>query len=513
MSLVGKVGRRRPRAVIAMIVLYVVLAAGAITTLYPFMLMVSSGFKGPTDQDDNAIVPKFWYDKDQLYEKYVNDKYKQDKSDIAATRTGTASADLVPLYNQFLGGLPVEQWKAGFGLAPNQTTSKLDSMYREWLRNHFHGDIGEYNRAYLEEQTSFDLVSVPAELFDQPKWKPKMSQRWIDWINFKGSLPVEFRVPITARSLYQKFLKSKYKNIFDQVPPNLKGTAKSFEELQIASSGAERDEFFKAKLPLQFKDGTVEDRWAKWSGTDAPMPVEAFERKQLADHGNEIKGEMSGRNFRYVLSYMALNGRALSNTAIFALLAILTQLIVNPIAAYALSRYPIRATNRILLFLLATMAFPAEVAAIPSFLLLKDFGLLNTFAALVLPTAASGYMIFLLKGFFDSLPQELFEAGQLDGAKEVTLMTRIALPLSKPVLGYLALLAFMAAYGTFLYAFLVAQDQKMWTIMVFIYQLQTAGAPRSVLMAAFTLAAIPTLVIFLLCQRVIMRGIILPGER
>ncbi|MFQ3668692.1 MAG: ABC transporter permease subunit, partial [Fimbriimonadaceae bacterium] len=164
------------------------------------------------------------------------------------------------------------------------------------------------------------------------------------------------------------------------------------------------------------------------------------------------------------------------------------------------------------IFLLATMAFPAEVAMIPSFLLLKDLGLLNTFAALVLPTAASGYMIFLLKGFFDSLPQELFEAGQLDGAREVTMMTRIALPLSKPVLGYLALTAFMGAYGAFMYAFLVCQDQRIWTLMVWIYQLQLV-APRSVVMAALTLAAIPTLIVFLSAQRVIMRGIVLPGER
>jgi len=85
--------------------------------------------------------------------------------------------------------------------------------------------------------------------------------------------------------------------------------------------------------------------------------------------------------------------------------------------------------------------------------------------------------------------------------------------MSKPVLGYLALLAFMGAYGAFIYAFLVAQDQKIWTLMVWIYQLQNSGAPKAVIMAALTLAAIPTLVVFLCAQRVIMRGIVLPGER
>jgi multiple sugar transport system permease protein len=92
------------------------------------------------------------------------------------------------------------------------------------------------------------------------------------------------------------------------------------------------------------------------------------------------------------------------------------------------------------------------------------------------------------------------------------MMFRIALPLSKPVLGYLALMAFMGAYGAFLYAFLVAQDQRIWTLMVFIYQLQNS-APKSVMMAALALAALPTLLVFLCAQRAIMRGIILPGEK
>src|SRR5205814_9978664 len=188
--------------------------------------------------------------------------------------------------------------------------------------------------------------------------------------------------------------------------------------------------------------------------------------------------------------YLAGHGNGIRNTAIFCALLVLTNLIVNPLAAYALSRYKPPSAYKILLFCMATMAFPAEVAMIPSFLLLRDLGLLNTFWALVLPGAASGYTIFLLKGFFDSLPQELFEAGSLDGARESTMMLRIALPLSRPVLGYIALLTFMAAYGAFIYAFLVVQDQRMWTLTVWLYQLQLT-APKAVIMAGLTLAAIP----------------------
>jgi multiple sugar transport system permease protein len=513
-SLVGKVGRRKPRAIFATVVVYLLLSAGAVTTLYPFLLMISTGFKGPTDENDNSLVPKFWFDKAELADKYVHDKYKQDASAIASTRTGSvAPAERVALYNKFLMTLGPLDWKAGFGLGPNQMAGRLDSLYQAWLRKRFNNNIDLYNKTYLEEQTTFDSVTTPAELLERAKWEPKPGVRWDDWVRFKSELPAEFRVPILAHQLFQSFIKSKYKNLFDQVPADLKGTATKFEQLEMPLTGPYLDEFRKTGLPPRYQRQTVEDKWVAMAGPAVPMPIEAAERGTLAQQEGEVKGEMAVRNYRYVLSFIALHGRALWNTAIFALLTIAAQLIINPLAAYALSRYPIKAAGKILLFLLATMAFPAEVAMIPSFLLLKGFGMLNTFAALVLPTAASGYMIFLLKGFFDSLPQELFEAGQLDGARETTLMMRVAIPLSKPVLGYMALLAFMSAYGSFLYAFLVAQDQKMWTLMVYIYQLQQSSAPRAVIMAALTLAAVPTLVIFLLCQRVIMRGIVLPGER
>ena len=197
------------------------------------------------------------------------------------------------------------------------------------------------------------------------------------------------------------------------------------------------------------------------------------------------------------------------NTVIFVFAVIAISLIVNPMCAYALSRYNLPYAYKILLFLLATMAFPAEVAMIPSFLLLKQFHLLNTYWALILPGMANGYAIFLLKGFFDSLPKELYEAGIIDGASEATMFRKITIPMSKPIFAVIALQAFTAAYGAFMYAMLVCQDPKMWTMMVWLYQLQ-ATAPQYITMAALTVAAIPTLLVFIFAQNVIMRGIIIP---
>ena len=138
--------------------------------------------------------------------------------------------------------------------------------------------------------------------------------------------------------------------------------------------------------------------------------------------------------------------------------------------------------------------------------------LLNSFAALVLPTAANGYMIFLLKGFFDSLPRELYEAADIDGASEWTKFWSFTVALSKPILAVIALQAFNAAYTNFMFALIVVPDQKMWTLMVWLFQFQSQ-AHQAVRYASVVVAAIPTLVVFLFCQNIIIRGIVVPTEK
>lgn len=483
--------------------LYLLLTLGALTTIYPFLLMVSTGLKGPTDQNDTAVVPAYVSDSNELLSKYVDDKYSGNLELIGSTRIGE-QGDLAE-YDRFLMSLPDDMWMAGFRLAPNQVTSRVTQRYQTWLRTKF-ASIEELNKAYIEENVAFQTVQPPTEQLERATWKPLAAQRYSDWREFKKTLPAEYRIPVRTTRLWQEYLRTTYKNRLDDVPADQKGPATTFESIATKPT----DPLFVKQLPERYRNGTAEELWA--SSHTGPMPIAAAEKQFVSANTSEIKREFAGRNFRYVLDYILINGRAVLNTIIFCGLAILTQLVVNPLAAYALSRYPIKASGKILLFLLATMAFPAEVAMIPSFLLLKDLHLLNTFAALVLPGMASGYMIFLLKGFFDSLPTELFEAGQLDGAPETTLLARIAIPLTKPVLGYLALMAFMASYSTFMFAFLVAQDQKMWTLMVWVYQLQTT-APKAVVMAALALAALPTLLVFLFAQRVIMKGIVIPGDR
>lgn len=190
-----------------------------------------------------------------------------------------------------------------------------------------------------------------------------------------------------------------------------------------------------------------------------PDDVAALEAQHVLTHHVSLRTAYLLRNYINVFDELVLQGSVLFNTVWFCVLAIVLSLLVNPMSAYALSRYKLPATYKVLLFLMATMAFPPMVTLIPQFILLRELGLLNTFTALVLPLMVNGYMIFLLKGFFDSLPKELYEAARIDGASELRMFFQISMALSKPILAVLALGTFTSAYMMFLYPLLVAPDQ------------------------------------------------------
>ena len=299
------------------------------------------------------------------------------------------------------------------------------------------------------------------------------------------------------------------------------------------------------------------------------IPYDVFKYACFLREKPTLRRRYFTHNFKRVFEFVAVHGAALKVTLIYVILMITGTLTVNPLAAYAMSRFRLKESHHILVFLLATMAFPGEVLMIPVFLLIKSFpyaqmltvalcilgfyglvrwlgkrlpfilgatlallatgflagwavpklaarfdlrasvSLMNTFWALVLPGLANGYGIFLLKGFFDTLPPELYEAGLIDGAGELRMFWKITLPLCKPILAVMALGAFGAAYGAFMHAFLICQDPKMWTFMVFLYEFQQLHIVPMI-MAALVVAAIPTLLVFIFCQNIILRGIVIP---
>ena len=260
--------------------------------------------------------------------------------------------------------------------------------------------------------------------------------------------------------------------------------------------------------------GDYAARTLPYPRTENAAAIREMLATQFVEHGWREFFADAAANYRLVGEYLFVRGRAFTNTLILVILTVLASLTVNPLAAYALSRFRLRHTEKIILFLLATTAFPAAVTAIPGFLLIRDLGLLNTFAALILPGVANGMSIFILKGFFDALPRELYEAAALDGASEWTVFRRITLPMTTPILAVNALNAFIHAYSSWEWAFLVCQYESHWTLAVWMYQLsQTFAHQPWCVMAAFVLVSIPTALVFILCQKVILRGIVLPSMK
>ncbi len=580
MTLIPVVGRKtwKMRAVVG--VLYLVLSLGAVTMVYPFLVMLGQSITSQYEKADYAIVPRYLHSDTALFGKYAEDKYKGDIGQInAAYGTNYASlTDAVPpaqtntrqvrAWNKFAAALPARYKLAGFsGAAASFSPSPLLDRYHQFLRERFHGNIRALDRAYSQEDDEFGTVFPPFEQPAKRTWTPDSGVKAQDWKAFQETLPPNYFVVVGANPLFQKWLKEEAYTNLGALNTAWGTQAKDFSVFSLTArpegNPARRrdwETFVRTQLPFRdvavapsalpayqaflrkrgraapralpdpntlpaagpplldwldflkiaplasLSADTPETRWGQ-----GQMPVQASDWAYVQGHRAALRQGFVTRNYSLVIQYILLHGRAVWVTVIYCLLAVLATLVVNPLCAYALSRYNLPYGSGVLLFLLATMSFPSEVSLIQNFLLLKQFGLLNTFAALILPGAASGYSIFLLKGFFDSLPRELYEAGTLDGASELRMFWTITLPLSRPIFAYIGLASFTGAYGSFLYAMTTCQDHRMWTLMVWVYELQTSGAPQYVMMAALTLATLPTLLVFVFAQKIMLRGIILPS--
>ncbi|WP_186777622.1 carbohydrate ABC transporter permease [Streptomyces salinarius] len=205
----------------------------------------------------------------------------------------------------------------------------------------------------------------------------------------------------------------------------------------------------------------------------------------------------------------------LGNTLFYAFGALAFQLVFDVAAAYSLSKLRPVLGKAILGLMLATLMIPATVLVVPQYLTVLDVpiferNLLNTPWAIWLPSVTNAFNIFLLKRFFDSIPRELLDAAAMDGASPMRTLWSIVLPISRPILGVVSIFAIVGVWKDFLWPMLTLPDPARQTLNVGIYSLSN-GVPVNVLIAALTMASLPTLVIFLIFQRNIMSGLTAGG--
>jgi multiple sugar transport system permease protein len=199
---------------------------------------------------------------------------------------------------------------------------------------------------------------------------------------------------------------------------------------------------------------------------------------------------------------------AFANSTLVALAVTALQIITSALAGYALARLKFRGREAVLLIIIATLVIPFQLLVIPIFLVLKWGHLINTYWALILPTAANGFGIFLLRQYFATIPVELEEAAALDGADRLQILWRIMLPLSRPALITLFLFTFIGEWNDLFKPLVFTTRPELKTVQLALADFQEQFTSNwQLMMAAVIIATIPVVVLFLIGQRQFIQGI------
>jgi multiple sugar transport system permease protein len=200
------------------------------------------------------------------------------------------------------------------------------------------------------------------------------------------------------------------------------------------------------------------------------------------------------------------------NSAIMAGGIVLGHLTVDALAAYAFARLRFPFKNAIFFVLLATMMIPVFVTIIPTYAMVANFGWIDSFAGLIVPRLADVFGIVLLRQYFSAIPRELEDAARIDGSSRAGVFFRIIVPLSMPAFATLANFSFLFAWNDFLWPLLVINSDQLRTVQIGLSAFQGRyGTSWNYLMAGTLTAAVPSIIVFLIFQRALVRGIAMTG--
>jgi multiple sugar transport system permease protein len=207
-------------------------------------------------------------------------------------------------------------------------------------------------------------------------------------------------------------------------------------------------------------------------------------------------------------------GRFALNSAIVAGVVTGVSLFVNSMAGYAFAKLRFRGRRAVFRVLTAGLVVPVQVVMLPVFLLMKELGLVNTYAGVIIPTLASIFGIFLVRQFTLSLPDELLDAARIDGAGEFRIYWSVVLPVIRPILATLAIWTFLATWNDFMWPLIILTDETRFTLPVALANLVGEHAQDTeLMMAGSVLTVLPVLVVFLALQRYYVAGITQGGVK
>ncbi|MFJ9083686.1 carbohydrate ABC transporter permease [Streptomyces sp. NPDC102384] len=236
------------------------------------------------------------------------------------------------------------------------------------------------------------------------------------------------------------------------------------------------------------------------------MVVGSLRKVTAGDLSAAVPSGLTGANYAAINITISL-GRSLLNSGIMTIGVLICTLVFGVLAGYALAVLKFRGKGAVFGALLLVQMVPFQLLTLPLYVLVvRDYGLGDNYFGMILPFAINSTAVFLFRQFFSQMPQSLFEAARIDGASELRILWRIALPMAKPAILTALLLTFIGPWNEFLWPFLVTKNADMQPLAVslasFLSNLQgTVANPAGALLAGACVLALPAVVLFLVFQR------------
>ena len=204
----------------------------------------------------------------------------------------------------------------------------------------------------------------------------------------------------------------------------------------------------------------------------------------------------------------------IKNTAKITLIVTFLQLLTSSFAAYAFSKLHFRGRDLLFLAYVATIAIPWQAYMVPQFVMMREFGLNNTHLAIILLQAFSAFGVFMMKQFYEGIPDSLIEAARIDGMNDYQIYAKIMLPLSKPALSTLTIFTFVNTWNDFLGPLIYLTRDELKTIQIGLRMFITQySAEYGLIMAASVVVLIPVLIVFLSLQKYFVQGVAATGVK
>jgi multiple sugar transport system permease protein len=200
------------------------------------------------------------------------------------------------------------------------------------------------------------------------------------------------------------------------------------------------------------------------------------------------------------------------NSAIVAASVTATTVFFGAMAGYGFSKFRFPGRDLVFGLILVTFMIPFPVIMIPLFVLVRNFGWVNTYWGLIIPGALTGFAVFMMRQFIQAIPSELIDAARIDGAGELRIFLTMVLPLARPALATLGILTFLESWNNLLWPLIVIQSDEMETIPLGLTKFSTLYSSNYVQMLAMAvIASLPVLVVFVIGRRQIINSLMLSG--